>query len=117
MLNAWGVTLTLSPHTADPETAVSSQWHPSVAPLGAITGPKGTSGSFVGQAPAWLGLCCRTCYSGLPCQTSAYLFPEELHLYCSASLFPRSSVAAVLTGAQAKTGYPVGEVVNTELRL
>lgn len=70
------------------------------------------------QAPvlaAWLGLHCRTSCSGSPCQTSAYLTPEEMHLYWSVSLFPRTFIAAVLTGTQAKTGYPVGEVVNTEL--
>lgn len=44
-----------------------------------------------------------------------------MYLYCSASLLlrifiPRSSSAAVLTGAQAKTGYPVGEA-SVELRL
>lgn len=55
----------------------------------------------------------RTCCSGSPCQTSAYLAPKDasllLCIFISPHLYSCSSGAAVLTGAQAETDYPVGE--------
>lgn len=97
----WGTALTLSLHTGPrdgctqpvaPKCHSTSCHHGSKSHRGLLCETGSSSGSL-----AWAALQDSLLRLALPDLSLSRL--EEMHLYCSASLFPRTFIAAVLTGA------------------